>query len=203
MAQSFYPDNAGEFIAWLENFIQVAQANMAELGLVADDITELENLRSDLTEKLNAKVAKREASVAATTDFNLTHKSAKEKVGGFNQFFKSKKNVTSVLLEALGLNANDANLTPIVPVAPSDLVVEGRSNGINYLKFNRNGNKSTVNFVIESKTGDETAYKFVTVTKKTRFQHKNQTPGVRVFYRVKAVNGDFETEFSNEAVVYN
>lgn len=131
MAQSFYPTNTGEFIAWLDNFITVAQANLVELNLTADDITALENLRNSLTTKLNAKVAKREASVAATTDLKITEKQGRGLVGGYNLLFKSNKNVSATLLESLGLNANDGNLTPISVVQPTDLVVEGRSNGIN------------------------------------------------------------------------
>ncbi len=203
MAQSFYPTNTGEFIAWLDNFITVAQANLVELNLTADDITALENLRNSLTTKLNAKVAKREASVAATTDLKITEKQGRGLVGGYNLLFKSNKNVSATLLESLGLNANDGNLTPISVVQPTDLVVEGRSNGINYLKFNRNGNNPAVNFIIEAKVGEETEYHFIKVQSRTRFQHKNQTPGVRVFYRVKAVHGDLESAYSNEAVIYN
>ena len=107
------------------------------------------------------------------------------------------------MIEELGFDPDDDTPTTIVAIAPSDLVVEGRSNGSNYIKFKRNGNKPVVNFILEMKIGDETQYKFVKVLSKTRFEHKNQTPGVRAFYRVKAVHGDSESTYSNEAVVYN
>ena len=124
-------------------------------------------------------------------------------IGSVNIIVKSDKTIPDSLIESLGLDADDDSLTSIVPVQPADLVVEGRSNGINYLKWASGGNKPRTIYIVEAKIGDATSYVFAKSTTKTRFEHKNQTPGVRVFYRVKAVHGDLESASSNEAVVYN
>jgi hypothetical protein len=58
-------------------------------------------------------------------------------------------------------------------------------------------------YIIEAKIGNSAEYMFVKALTKARFEHKNQTPGVRAFYRVKAIRGDLESAYSNEAVVYN
>lgn len=203
MGKNIYPDGIGDLLAWLANFISVADENQAELGLTAADITELATMRGDLLGKFNDSVTKHEAAKASTVALSQSKQTIAQRISSLNKIFKGNTAVGKVLLESLGLKSNDTNLTPITAQAPSDLVVEGRSNGINYLKFNRNGNKPSVTFILEAKTGAETEYKFVTVLKKTRFQHKNQTPGVRVFYRVKTVHGEQESAYSNEAVIYN
>ncbi|HEX8367191.1 MAG TPA: hypothetical protein VF604_01370 [Pyrinomonadaceae bacterium] len=203
MPSNYYPSGNAEFLIWLENFITVADANKAAFGFTAADIAELQAFRDELTQKVNDKTAKQEAAKASVTAMNQTRRAVNEKIGVHNKVLKTNKTLDASLLESLGLTVNGANSTPIVPVAPTDLFVEGRSNGINYLRFKRSGNKAAVNFIIEAKIGAATQFIFVTVTKKTRFEHKNQTPGVRVVYRVKAMHGDSESTYSNDAIVYN
>jgi len=203
MAKLIYPLNNADFLVWLVNFINIATANKAALDLSNDDLTELTGLQTSLEEKVNDNQAKHEAAQAATVAMQEERDEVNRKVSYYNKIFKADSGISNSLIESLGLNANTDGFTPTIPVEPTDLVAEGRSNGINYLKFNRNGNKSAVNFIIEAKIGDSADYVFVAVTTKTRFEHKNQTPGVRVFYRVKAVRGDLESAYSNEAVIYN
>jgi hypothetical protein len=203
MAKLIYPLNNADFLVWLINFINIATGNKAALGLSDAELLDLTNMQAALETLVNENQAKHEAAQAATVALKGKRLEVNQLVGYYNKIFKANPAIAASLVESLGLNANDGSLTSTVPVEPTDLVVEGRSNGINYLKFNRNGNKSTVNFIVEAKVGDAAAYSFVTVTRKQRLEHKNQTPGVRVFYRVKAVHGDLESAYSNEAVIYN
>jgi hypothetical protein len=39
MPNTYYPNKDADFIAWLANFVTIATANTAALGLVADDLT--------------------------------------------------------------------------------------------------------------------------------------------------------------------
>lgn len=203
MPSNYYPSGNADFLVWLENFINVAEANKSELNLTGDQITELKTLRDNLTQKVNDKAAKQEAARASVTAMNESRRTTNQKIGVHNKIFKADKTLNAALLESLGLTVNGDNSSSIVPVAPTDLFVEGRSNGINYLRFKRGGNKTAVNFIIEAKIGAAAQFNFVTVTKRTRFEHKNQTPGVRAVYRVKAVHGDLESTYSNDAIVYN
>jgi hypothetical protein len=203
MPSNYYPSGNAEFLVWLDNFINVATTNKAALGITAEQITELTTMRDNLTTKVNDKAAKVEAAKAATTAAGSARRAVNEKVGFYNKILKVNKTIDASLLAALGLNVEADGVGSIVPVAPTDLVVEGRSNGINYLRFKRAGNKSGVNFIVEAKIGGAAQFDFVAVIKKTRFEHKNQTPGVRAVYRVKAVHGDAESTYSNDAVVYN
>lgn len=203
MAKTFYPANNAEFVIWLLNFITVATANKAALGLTEAQLDALNDLKTTFSSQLNDQQAKKEASVAATTLVGDSRKFLNSELGSLNAVFKANKNITAALLEELGLNANGDSLVSSVPVSPVDLVVTGSSNGTNALKWASGGNKSRINYIVEGKIGDAAGYAFVTVSTKTRFDHKNQTPGVRAFYRVKAVSGDLESSYSNEAVIYN
>lgn len=203
MAKTYYPNNNAEFLIWLANFIAVATVKKDVLGLSDDQIAELSALRTRFDTQLNDQQAKKEAAVAATTLVGDTRKNLNEEIGSMNAVFKANKNIPADVIEALGLSATGDSGSSHAPVAPVDLVVTGSSNGTNTLKFGASGNKNRTNYIIEAKIGDAADYTFVAVTTKTRFEHKNQAPGVRVFYRVKAVRGDLESAYSNEAVIYN
>ena len=195
--------NPAELLVFLTNFIAVADDKQTELGLTAFQITQLQGIKTALETKINNRQSTKEAATAALTELNLETKNVNDLIGSLNIGFKADKSISDALLELLGLDADSNNLTPIVPVAPADLVVTGSSNGINSIKWKSGGNKSRTTYIIEAKIGAATDYVFVKATSKTRFEHSNQTPGVKVLYRVKAVHGDLESSFSNEAVVYN
>lgn len=203
MAKTFYPANNAEFLIWLLNFITVATTNKVKLGLSDPQIAALETLRAGFSDQLNEQQAKKEASVAATTLVKDSRKNLNSEIGSLNAIFKANKEIAADLIEALGLSANGDSAVSSVPVAPVDLVVTGSSNGTNSLKWAGGGNKQRTTYIVEAKIGDAANYVFVAVSTKLRYQHKNQTPGVRVFYRVKAVNGDQESAYSNSAVIYN
>lgn len=203
MAKTIYPANNAEFLIWLINFITVATANKAALDLSDPQIEALETLQLQFGTQLNEQQAKKEAATASTTLVKSSRKNLNSEISFLNAIFKANKNISANLIESLGLNANGDSVSSSVPVAPVDLVATGLSNGTNRLKFGNGGNRARTNYIIEAKIGAATEYSFVAVTSKTRFEHKNQTPGVRVFYRVKAVHGDFESAYSNEAVIYN
>lgn len=203
MSKKYYKMNAAELAVFLSNFNTVADLNKSELNITSATLVELQAVKADLDARLTDRQAKQEAAIAATTALNQAVKTANSLIGSVNISVKSNKTVSASLIEALGLDANDDSFTTNVPVAPTDLIVEGRSNGINYIKWNAGGNKPRTTFILEAKTGNSADYAFVKALTKTRYEHKNQTPGVRVFYRVKAVSGDLESAYSNEAVVYN
>jgi len=52
MAAGYIPRNDAEFLAWMNNFISVLNANLATFGLVAADLTPLTNARNDFQTKL-------------------------------------------------------------------------------------------------------------------------------------------------------
>jgi hypothetical protein len=74
MAREYIPPNDAEFLAGMNNFITVLNANLATFGLVAADLTPLTNARNDFQTKLGnfqtAETALRAASEAKKTARN-------------------------------------------------------------------------------------------------------------------------------------
>jgi len=74
MAAGYIPRNDADFLAWMNNFISVLNANLATFGLVAADLTPLTNARNDFQTKLGnfqtAETAFRTASEAKKTSRN-------------------------------------------------------------------------------------------------------------------------------------
>ena len=70
----YIPNPDAEFLAWMNNFISVLNANLATFGLVAADLTPLTNARNDFQTKLGnfqtAEAAFRAASEAKKTSRN-------------------------------------------------------------------------------------------------------------------------------------
>jgi hypothetical protein len=52
MAREYIPPNDAEFLAWMNNFITVLNANLATFGLVAADLTPLTNARNEFQVKI-------------------------------------------------------------------------------------------------------------------------------------------------------
>ena len=46
MASGYIPRNDADFLAWMDNFLTVLNANLATFGLVAADLTSLTNARN-------------------------------------------------------------------------------------------------------------------------------------------------------------
>lgn len=190
-----------ELLVWLSNFIAIGTANQTTLKFTPAEIAELTALYNDLGVKVNAKLAAVEASRAATETAKTVRDNNLDKISYYNKTFKLDKDVTKALIEQLGLKPDAARTSP-PPTEPLELNAAGFDNGINRLKWKRNGNKPNTQFVIEAMIGNATEFSQIGVTTKTEFEHLNQKPGVQVIYRVKAVRTGRESIYSNEFVLY-
>jgi len=203
MSKKYYQMSPIELSVFMTNLNAMAEAKKAELSISNALLSDLTEGKSDLDVGIDERQATKEAASAAVTGLKQKFKRALAAIAALNQTLKGNKDAPAELIEMLGLDVDDNSLTAIIPVAPTDLVVTGSSNGINLLKWSSGGNKPRTTYIVEAKIGDAPDYVFVKATTKTRFEHKNQTPGVKALYRVKAVHGDLESDCSNEAVVYN
>ena len=121
---SFYPTTDTAFSLWLGNFITVANANLATLGLTAADITALTALKNDLDAKLTAEIAARAAVHAATTARRTSRTNANTQVAFRGKVIGANPNIPNALKEQLGLKVRDTTPTSTAPAAPTDLTVE-------------------------------------------------------------------------------
>lgn len=198
---NFYKLPDAEFSVWFANFIARFEEHKEELDLTDEQIAEIGVIKEDFQTALSEKQATDELSKAKNLNLKNKRKKSNEGVAFYNKTFKLN-GVSDSLIQELGLITDSETVTISSPVTVTNLLVDGSSGGINSLKWNRNGNPVNSQFIVEARKEDETDFVYVGVTTKTKFDHKNQKPGVRVFYRIKAQKNDIESPYSNEAVVY-
>lgn len=190
-----------EFKVLLDEFITKTDGKEADYGLTKALVEQIIAANATFGADINAQALKKAEAKAATTKVNGSRENLDELYAKAKRTAKDS-GVSADKLAEINFEANDTGKSAISPQTPLDLLVEGFSSGKNALKWNRNGNKSGTIFIIEAKTGDESKYSIAGTTTKSTFDHKDQKPGVRMIYRVRAQRGDDFSEYSNEAVVY-
>jgi len=191
-----------EFTIFVENMLNQAELNKTTLEFDAAKVTELTSGNTALKVKLLSI-----QNLQDTLDSEIQAvKTLRGKMNnGVEKLEKDADNndkVTESLKELLGFDVKTQNAGVSGISVPVDLLVNGTSDGINHLKWNRNGNRYGTTFIIEAKIGDSNTWVIIDAITVTKYEHKNQTPGVKVQYRVRAKRGDLESTASNVAVVY-
>jgi hypothetical protein len=202
MAKKIYPSNDAEFAVWLANLVNKATIYKTELKLSGDQLNDFQSKLAAFNENVALKRQKREESAAQTVIVREQRTELNQDVGLFNNAAKSIKGLPVNILEELGLSPNEANFGNTAPISPSDLIVTGTSDGTNRLKWKRGDNKHGTTFIIEAKIGNADTWTMIDVATGATFEHKNQTPGVKAQYRIKAKRGDSASGYTNTAVVY-
>lgn len=202
MSKKYTRISNAEFTIFLTNLLNEIEINKATLGFPPDKVTQLDNgndsHKTDLVTRTNLEDSAKAMSVGIKT----RRKDLNKLVGKLEADAKNNDNVSDSLLEKLGFDARESNSSATPVTAPKELSVSGSSDGINRLKFNRNGNKQGTLFYIHAKIGDSSQWILVDVITNTAYEHKNQTPGVKVQYKVTAKRGETESAASNTAIVY-
>jgi len=191
-----------EFLNLLNQLATKADGNAADFGLTQDIVDEAKARRIGLQTKVNDQTAKKSAAKASTSVVNQTRKGDDEFLSDVKAMMRLAKVSPDKFIEA-GFDEDDSIVSIIVLQTPTDLVVSGASDGINKLKFNRNGNKPKTVFLVEAKIGNATDFVIIGTSMKQTFEHKNQKPGVKVVYRIRAQRGDDYSDYSNTVTVYD
>jgi len=202
MAKKIYPSNDAEFAVWLANLINKATINRVILKLTEEQLEALEAKLTAFNANLALKQQKKEESVAQTALVKNLRNDLNKDIGFLNTGIKGIDGLASNIIEELGLNANEERNNGSTPSAPADLVATGTSDGTNSLKWNRSGNRQGTTFIIEAKIGDSDSWVMIDAVTGSTYKHKNQTPGVKIQYRVRAKRGEIVSGVSNTAVVY-
>lgn len=199
---TYYDTKKSNYGAWMKNFDTVAAANAVALGLSAGDLTEISNAATNFDVAFANQEAMRDAAKGATALCDQEWSDAMAVASKFNAKFQAIPGISPELLAQLGLNVPSGSGT--VPVYdPIDLSAFGASNGVNTLRWKRNGNESGTVFVIETSYGSSNTWQIVDTTTRTKFEHIDQVPGVFVRYRVYARRGTTSSNPSNTASVYD
>ena len=201
MPSTYYPSKDAELVVWLGNFITVANANLATLGIVATDVDPIKALQPIYSTNLNDVETKKAALSASVETKDATKDSIIQKVRLLVNKIQANPAVTPSLKAQLGISTRTGSTNPQHPVAPTDLVAELQSDGSVNLTWNRNGNAPRIQFVIESIVGTGTDWVLLDVVTRTNYTHLGVSPGEQVKYRIKARKGTETSGSSNLAIV--
>lgn len=200
MPNNYLPTKEAELVIWLANFVNIANANLVALGLVAADVDPVKSLQPTLTANLNDVEAKLAAYTAAVDTKDATKDSIISKVRILVNKIQANPAVTVALKAQLGISTHEGGTYPQHPVPPTDLVADLASDGSINLTWNRNGNGPNTQFVIEYSTGAATNWILLDVITKTNYNHKGFSAGVPIKYSVKARKGGETSGTSNIAI---
>ncbi len=198
---NYFPSKDADFIAWLANFLTVANANLAALGLIAGDLTPISTLQPTYSTNLNDVEAKKAALASAVDTKDATKDAIIQKLRIVVNKIQANPAVTPALKLQLGISPRDGSHYPVSPVPPNELVAELLPDGSIELDWSRNGNAPGTQFVIEYSIPPNLQWILLNVVTKTSFVHSGHPVGLPIQYIVKARRGDETSGPSNIAVV--
>ena len=200
-SKDYFPSKEGEIVPWIENFVQVANANAAALGLGTSDITALKTLNGDLAGKLNTAIAKQSESKAATEAKNITKDKTIDVVRSMVRQVQAKPGVPDNLKAQLGITIPSPSPTPSVLYPPKDLSAEMTSGGLCLMKWNRNSNNYGTTFIIEASNKTTEKWEMIGTTTKSQYEAKMPDTLGNNLFRVKAQKGTNISEASNVILI--
>lgn len=200
---SYYNTPKSNFGAWMANFNTVCAANAVALGLDIGELAEISGATTQFANAFTAQETARAAAHGATSFCDQEWSEALAVAAKFNAQFQAIPNISPLLLGQLGLTVPSGGGGTIPVFEPTNLSAFGSSNGVNALKWNRNGNADGTTFVIEAAYGDSNTWTIVDTTTVSKYNHANQTPGAFVRYRVIAQRGSTKSAPSGTASVYD
>jgi hypothetical protein len=199
---TYYNVKKAQFGPWITNFATVCAANVSALELNPAELAEINSATSQFNAALAAQQTARAAAIGATALADQEWAEAKAVVGKFNAMFQAIPGISPELLGELGLTVPGGGGT--VPVySPSELSALGCSNGVNTLRWNRNGNESGTIYVVEAAYDGTSDWQIVDNVTRAKFDHADQEPGRFVRYRVFAQRGSTKSAPSGTASVYD
>ncbi len=199
--RDYFPKKEGEVVPWIENFVQVATANAAALGLGTVDITALKTMNGDLAGKINAAIAKQSEAKAATEAKNIQMDKTVDTVRSMVRQVQAKPGVPDNLKAQLRITIPSPSPTPSVLYPPKDLSAEMTAGGLCLMKWNRNSNNYSTTFIIEA--GNKTTDKWEIIGTSTKSQYEAKLPASlgNNLFRVKAQKGTNISEASNVILI--
>ncbi len=199
--RDYFPKKEGEVVPWIENFVQVATANAAALGLGTVDITALKTMNGDLAGKINAAIAKQSEAKAATEAKNIQMDKTVDTVRSMVRQVQAKPGVPDNLKAQLRITIPSPSPTPSVLYPPKDLSAEMTAGGLCLMKWNRNSNNYSTTFIIEA--GNKTTDKWEIIGTSTKSQYEAKLPNTlgNNLFRVKAQKGTNISEASNVILI--
>ena len=199
--RDYFPKKEGEVVPWIENFVQVATANAAALGLGTVDITALKTMNGDLAGKINAAIAKQSEAKAATEAKNIQMDKTVDTVRSMVRQVQAKPGVPDNLKAQLRITIPSPSPTPSVLYPPKDLSAEMTAGGLCLMKWNRNSNSYGTTFIIEASNKTTEKWEMIGTTTKSQYEAKMPDTLGNNLFRVKAQKGTNISEASNVILI--
>jgi|GEM_PF-1088050 len=202
MGSDFLPKRDAELVGWMNRFVTACNTYATPLGISAGELASISAAADNFISSYDLSEAARVTAKAQVQAKDDAKRNSTRTIRDFVREFQANPNITNEMRDQLGITVPSDTRTNTPPKEPLFLEAIGQTNGINLIKFNRNNNLPGTQFVIEASYDGGADWDFAGVTTKTRFEHLNQTPGVRVYYRAFATRSGMNSVFSNSAVVY-
>lgn len=202
ITRDYLPAQVALLLLWLEKFISVANANLAQTGLTAGQVTALNDLYTDLSTALGVQIAAKSAAQAATTTKNEAMRAAIAEARTLAQIVQRHPGASEALKVELGLTAPPAPHVPVEPQLPQGLTAKLNEIGWVTLKWQRNGNKNGTTFVIWGREGNTGPFAIMGTTTRSTFVDQGRTAGVQYQYCVQAVRSGRESGLTPAVSIY-
>ena len=202
MAGNYIPPKDADALTYLTTLAGVLAAAPASYGLVAADVTPITNKVNEFGQALQDVDTLKTASTAGVQHKDDVRAALENLVRPIVAQIQANPAVTDQLKAQASIPIHDTVPSATAPIVPAGLVVQPQGNGVHRLSWNRNGNLTGTQFVIESKAGEAEGFSLVDVVTTTTYDHAAQPAGVPVVYRIRARRGSVTSEPSNEAGAY-
>lgn len=201
MARIGIPDQDAQFRNWADNFALKAGENESEFGLTPEQVADLLDAAAEYytayQENQRLKLAY-QGSTATKQEARARLEALTRSIG---KVILVNESISMELKAELGMHVVKTPVSQVAP--PSNLIATPQADGVNCLKWSRNGNSVHTVFIIEARMDESNTWFYVGATTKLKFNHLNQIPGQQVTYRVHSQRGDLASRPSNQATVYS
>lgn len=202
MANDYLPDADAKLVDWLENFASVASTHVQELKLTQAQLTVItDNHTNAATAVSTAKSAKNVAKSKVEAK-QTTLKSISESTRSIVNEIQGIPNLSSDLKVLLGIKPRNTPREKTPPTIPQGVDVAPDADGFNTVTWQRGSNIYPTSFIVEALLPNKQDYISVGVVTATKFVHADQTPGTRIYYRVRAARHGMTSQASKSVVVY-
>lgn len=197
---SFIPSSDPAYNTWLANFAAKCALYEAEIGLTAEQLGTIQLQSSAFSESYDTVEAMKLELKGEIAGKDEIRRESSAEARALAKQIKGTPGVTPQILGALGIVSSSTS-GPVVPV--TDLTVKGCSDGVNMLKWKRNGNAQGTMFLIESRLEGSSSWNLVSAVSKTSYNDIDQIPGQTQYYRIKSVRAGVTSSPCDPAVVYS
>jgi len=195
----YLPKEDAQLRSWLENFYTQCEKYETELNLNTTILTNLASQTQGFTTNLSGVTTAKADLKSIVSEKNTSKATIVANVRGLVKDFKADPSIPASILNALEVIAQPDS-GPVVSV--NDVTVLGCDDGVNKLKWNRNGNTGSTLFLIESKLPSQSAWILVGAVTKTSFNHENQVPGQTRLYRIISSRAGITSAPTAPVIVY-